>query len=115
MAGLETAAAELDAFGCAEAPAVRETLRRASEALAEWWNAPLSLAESGAWGGYSESQLRRLIREGKISEAPSGGIRRRDVPVHPGHKLPLGLEPAPVADRGFAAQIGRHRKIARAS
>ena len=97
LAALEALAAEMEAFGCQEAPAVRETLRRATEALIAWWNAPLSMAEVGAWGGYSESQLRRLIREGKIPLAPDGGIRRLHVPVHPGHRLPLGLEPAPVA------------------
>lgn len=76
-----------------------------------WWATPLTLAEATAWGGYSEGQLRRLIREGKISQAPDGGIRRVHVPVHPGHRLPLGLEPATVAARDFVAQVVQHRQL----
>lgn len=112
FSALEVAAAELEAFGCREAAgALREAIRRARMELEAWWNTPLSLADAGAWGGYSEGQLRRLIREAKISQAPDGGIRRRDVPVHPGHRLPLDLEPAPVAARGFVAQVVQHRQL----
>ncbi len=117
LTALDSEAQTLEAFGALEqAQAARETARRAIDALTAWWNAPLSISQAAGWGGYSPSQLRRLIREGKISEAPGGGIRRRDVPVHPGHKLPLGLEPAPtVARNDFASQVVQHRQIGRAS
>jgi hypothetical protein len=116
FASLEASATELEAFGSlGAARALREGIRRARAEIEAWWNAPLTLAEAVVWGGYSEGQLRRLIREGKVSQAPTGGIRRRDVPVHPGHRLPLQLEPAPVADQGFVAQVVQHRHLGRVS
>jgi hypothetical protein len=112
FAALEALAAELEAFGALEgAHALREALQRARSELEAWWNAPLTLADATVWGGYSDGQLRRLIRDGKITQAPDGGIRRRDVPVHPGHRLPLALEPAPVAARDFVAQVVQHRQL----
>jgi hypothetical protein len=112
FAALEASAAELEAFGAPDAAqGLREAIRRARAELEAWWNTPLSLADAGEWGGYSEGQLRRLIREGKITQAPDGGIRRLDVPVRPGHRLPLGLEPAAVAERGFVSQVVRHRQL----
>jgi hypothetical protein len=109
---LEASAVELESFGSLEAAHVlQEAIRRARAELEAWWNIPLTLADAGAWGGYSEGQLRRLIRDGKIPQAPDGGIRRRDVPVHPGHRLPLGLEPATVAGSDFVSQVVRHRQL----
>ncbi|MBA3555624.1 MAG: hypothetical protein H0W29_12810 [Gemmatimonadales bacterium] len=116
LTAFDSEAETLEAFGASgQAQAARETARRALEVLTAWWNEPLAIDHAASWGGYSPSQLRRLIREGKIPEAPIGGIRRRDVPVHPGHKLPLGLEPATVADRDFVSQVVQHRHIGRAS
>lgn len=91
---LEEAAAQLERFGWPDqARVTRETVRQATAALEDWWNQPLTIAEAQAWGGYSASQLRRLIQQGTILVAPDGGIRRRHVPIHPGHALPLGLSP----------------------
>lgn len=112
LAQLVAPAAELEAFGAtAEAAAVRETVRRCGEALTAWWNEPLPVAAAAAWGGYTESGLRRALAEGKIPVAPCGGIRRRHIPVRPGHALPVDVARAPVAP---AAPIGnlleRHRQ-----
>jgi hypothetical protein len=106
---LTATAAELEAFAPATAQAIRETLRRAEVAWSTWWNEPLSVADAARWGGYSESQLRRLIRERKLLLAPGGGIRRRHVPVHPGHELPLGVEPGAVAPTDFVEDIVSRR------
>lgn len=109
---LEASAAELEAFGSLEAAhALKEAIKRARAEVDAWWNAPLTFAEAEAWGGYNVGSLRRLIREGKVPQAPDGGIRRRDVPVHPGHRLPLGVEPTPVASEGFVGQVLQHRHL----
>ena len=81
-------------------------------ARAEVNNEPLSIPQAAAWGGYSESQLRRLMREGKLLVALDGGIRRRHVPIQPGHELPLGLEPARPGVTTIADGIAK-RRIAR--
>jgi hypothetical protein len=115
FSGLEAEAVHLEAFGAlGPARATRETLRLIREQLTVWWNEPLSMADAAEWGGYSEGQLRRLIRECKVAVAPNGGIRRRDVPVQPGHRLPLGLEPAPVATGDVIANLVERRQIGRA-
>lgn len=112
---LEAEAKHLEAFGAVgPAQATRETLRLVHQQLTVWWNEPLRMADAAEWGGYSEAQLRRLIRENKIAVAPNGGIRRRDVPVQPGHSLPLGLEPAPVATGDVIANLVERRQIGRA-
>jgi hypothetical protein len=95
LADLDSFAQEVEAFSPETARSIRETARRASEAFAAWWNQPLAVAEASAWGGYSESQLRRLIKEGVVPSTEDGGIRRRDVPTQPGHRLPLEIEPTP--------------------
>ena len=115
FAGIEGEAAHLEAFGALEAArATKETLRLVQLQLTAWWNEPLSVIEASRWGGYSEGQLRRLIRECKIPVAPNGAIRRRDVPVQPGHRLPLGLEPAPVAAGDFVTNLVERRELGRA-
>lgn len=110
---LTATAAEFEAFAPATALTIRETLRRVEAALSAWWNEPLSVAEAARWGGYSESQLRRLVRERKLLLAPGGGIRRRHVPVHPGHEIPLGVEPGAVAAGDFLENIVNRRARAR--
>jgi hypothetical protein len=52
----------------------------------------VTLAEAERLGGYSADHLSRLVREGRLTNvgrkyAPR--IRRADVPVKPGHALPL--------------------------
>lgn len=107
---LEETAAHLERFGWPDqARATRETVRQATAALEAWWNAPLTLAEAQAWGGYSASQLRRLIQQGTILTAPEGGIRRRHVPVHPGHILPLETVPDVAVGPDIVQQIQTRR------
>lgn len=112
---LEAEAQHLEAFGAfGSAQAARETIRLMRERLTKWWNEPLRMADAAAWGGYSEGALRRLIRERKIAVAPTGGIRRRDVPVQPGHRMPLGIEPADVANGDFMTNLVERRHLGRA-
>jgi hypothetical protein len=114
VADLERLAAEFEAFGAGEtAAALRESARRAGEGMAVWWNTPLSIAEAAAWGGYSESQLRKLVSETTIAVAPDGRVRRRDVPVRPGHVLPLGLEPAPSGRADWVGAVVERRQLKR--
>lgn len=78
----------------------RTVIAEARAALEAWWNAALTFEEARAWGGYSVSQLRRDVQAGRIPVTPDGRIRRRDVPVRPGHRLPLDAEPAPTLRDG---------------
>ncbi len=111
---LDRQAAELETFGAAEASkAVRESVRRMRILLTAWWNEPLSLSDAASWGGYSIGQLRRLTKAGEVALAPNGRLRRRDVPVRPGHRLPLALEPAPVAAADWVADLVRRRELGR--
>ena len=106
----ERVAAELEGFGgIGVGHAVRETAQRYTDDLVAWWNEPLSIAEAVAWGGYSESQLRRLLKEHKIPRSIDGGIRRRHVPIQPGHEPPLGLEPAQPGVASIADGIAKRR------
>jgi hypothetical protein len=111
FAELRRMVADVESFtGPDIARGVLATLTRAEEALAAWWNAPLGWREAAAWGGYSESQLRKLVKDGTIPVATNGRIRRRDVPVHAGHKLPLGLEVEPVASPDWAEDLRERRQ-----
>jgi RimJ/RimL family protein N-acetyltransferase len=78
-----------------EAERLARWAAQARAALAAWWDTPLTIEEAAAWGGYSASQLRRLVTARQIRTAGTGGIPRRFVPVRPGHELPLGLDLAP--------------------
>jgi hypothetical protein len=107
-------ATDLDAFGGAGA-AVREAVRRMQVELAAWWDEPLDMQAAAKWGGYSPSRLRGLVHEGTIPVAPGGGIRRRHVPVRPGHVLPVpspveGAIPAPVVPSDFVTDLREHRQ-----
>ena len=114
FASLKCEAERLEAFGAVgEAQASRETLRLVQMELTAWWNQPLPVSDASRWGGYSEAHLRRLIREQKIPVAPNGAIRRRDVPIQPGHRLPLALEPAPVATGDFVTNLLERRELGR--
>lgn len=113
LARVQKAGGHLVAFGAREAAQVFEaTLDRARDALTIWWNEPLSIKDAEAWGGYSASQLRRLIAEGTVPVAPDGRLRRKDVPVRPGHKLPLGLEPEPEVKGDWTDELNARRQQA---
>ncbi len=58
-----------------------------------------------ARGGYSESQLRRLMSDGTLQATPDRKIRRRYVPVKPGHVLPLGLDPVADSEQHWMERI----------
>jgi hypothetical protein len=92
----------------------RAILDEARTAWETWWNDPLTLDEARAWGGASTSQLRRDIRRGLVPATPDGRIRRRDVPVRPGHRLPLTGEPAPTGAGDWVAQLVERRQLGRA-
>ena len=97
---LESFAAELTEFGQDDlACAVRETIRRARQELQRFWDEPLTVSEAAAWGDYSESQLRRLVKDATVAITSDGRIRRRHVPVKPGHDAPQhGQVSVPVQD-----------------
>ncbi len=108
---LESVADEFAAFGQADvANAVRETVRRAEDCRREFWNMSLTVAEAAVWGGYDESTLRRHVAKGVVPLAPDGRIRRRHVPVKPGHILPLGLEPTESAEQSWADRVRAERE-----
>ena len=112
FSALADLAGKLEAFGAApQATAVREAIRRIRADWETWWNETLSIAEATVWGGYSQSQLRRLVRQNKIPVAPDGHIRRRHVPIQPGHELPLGLAPEPVAGADFVTNLVERRRF----
>ncbi len=111
FADLELHADELSAFGQEPtATAVRETIRRACEARRAYWNAPLAVPEAAEWGGYSASQLRRLVSDNIVAVAPDGKIRRRHVPVKPGHVIPLGLDPMESSETNWRERIRQQRE-----
>lgn len=112
-------ARDLDAFGGAGV-AVREAVRRMAAELSAWWDEPLDMQAAATWGGYSPSRLRGLVHEGTIPVAPGGGIRRRHVPVRPGHALPVpqlveGETPEPVVPSDFVTDLREHRQRQRRS
>ena len=111
MDGIETHADELAAFGQEPtATAVRETIRRACEVRRAYWNAPLTIHEAVEWGGYSVSQLRRLVSDNIVAVGPDGKIRRRHVPVKPGHVIPLGLDPTESSETNWRERIRQQRE-----
>jgi len=62
----------------------------------------VTLAEAARLGGYSADHLGRLIHEGtlvNVGRKYAPRIRRADVPVKPGHRLP----PPPATDQ-FSAR-----------
>ncbi|MGH7529908.1 MAG: hypothetical protein ACREMN_05950 [Gemmatimonadales bacterium] len=96
------------------AAVARAIVAEARAAWETWWNAPLTFDEARAWGGYSASQLRRDVQAGRVPATPDGRVRRRDVPVKPGHRLPLDAEPAPTGAGDWTAQLierRQHRRI----
>lgn len=108
-------ASTLESFGVADhARVIRGTLAQVELAFDQWWNEPLAIPDAAAWGGYSESQLRRLMADVTIPVAPDGHIRRRHVPVRPGHNIPLGVDPAPAGAADWAANVIRRRQLPRA-
>jgi hypothetical protein len=66
----------------------------------------LTVAAASAESGYSPSQIRRMLREGKIRNAGDPGsprIRRADLPRKPGHHVDV----APSAGLSSKRQIAR--------
>ncbi len=111
FAGNESFADELSAFGQEDiACAVRETIRRAREELQEFWDESVTVSDAAAWGGYSESQLRRLMSDGTVQATPDKKIRRRHVPVKPGHVMPLGLDPVESSDTSWRERVRQQRE-----
>ena len=94
-------------------PNLVKAVIRAESAFDQWWNEPLAIPDAAAWGGYSESQLRRLVADVTIPVAPDGHIRRRHVPVRPGPNLPLGVDPAPAGAADWAANVVKRRQLPR--
>lgn len=114
LESIDAEAARLARFGAGDlARVVEATAAQARAALERWWNEPLTVAQAERYGGYSGAQLRLLLREGTIPRAPGGGMRRRHVPVKPGHQLPIGLAPAPVADPDWTEDLRQNRRIGR--
>ena len=108
---LESFADELTEFGQDDlACAVRETIRRARQELQRFWDEPLTVSEAAAWGDYSESQLRRLVKDATVAITSDGRIRRRHVPVKPGHDAPLGLEPVDTGEQNWPERIRQQRE-----
>ncbi len=109
--GLESFAGELAAFGREDiACVIRETIRRVREEEREFWNTPLTVREAAEWGGYSESQLRRLAKEYSVPLASEGNIRRRHVPVKPGHVIPLSLDPVESSEASWRERMRQQRE-----
>jgi hypothetical protein len=107
-------AAEFEQFGARDqAAAVRATIDLVCQRLSDWWNESMSYEAAAIHGGYSTSQLRRLVAAGTIHTAPDGGIRRVDVPVRPGHRPPMGLEPAEVGESDWTAKLVQRRQMGR--
>jgi hypothetical protein len=76
-------AAELEAFAPPAAVAFRRAADELEAALRDAANEELTLTEGRREGGYSERQLRNLIRSGVIPDAGRRGaprIRRADLP-----------------------------------
>lgn len=62
---------------------LRRVADEAEHAFAEWWTEPLDISEASDWTDYSESHLRKLIREGKLRDVRNEGrlrVRRCDLP-----------------------------------
>ena len=107
---LEEWIAQCEAMGQTDLAAqYRKALQLVEADRREYWNTPLTYAEAHEWGGYDESSLRRLVREGKIPPT-SGGVRRRHVPVRPGHVMPLGLEPNEDEEQNWMTSISEQRE-----
>lgn len=82
------------------APAAAEAFRTAATELRDHLASAedsVTLKEAHAIGGYSIDHLQRLVSDGTIDNVGRKGrprIRRRDVPVRPGHAvLRLGARP----------------------
>lgn len=59
--------------------------------IREWATEPLTVAEAAAESGYSESRLRDLLSEDRVTNAGEDGaprIRRQDLPSKPGGQSP---------------------------
>lgn len=68
------------------ADALRSATNQLCQTLERWRTEPLTIPQAAEWSGYSESQLRRLVRDGKLSEVGGDGptqVRRCDLPRHP--------------------------------
>ncbi len=108
---LEDWVSQLDSMGHTEdVIRAKKMLELAVTDHREFWNEPLTYLEAQAWGGYSVSQLRRQGNEGTVPVTPEGRIRRRHVPVKPGHVLPLGLDSTETGEQNWADRIRERRE-----
>ncbi len=80
-------AAQLERYAPAAAEAFREAAELAEKALSENMMEPLDLHTAAQESGYSETHLRRMLREGTLPDAGGGTILRRDLPRKPGGSL----------------------------
>ena len=92
--------AQAELFAEHECPDVAATYRRLGDELQcnlrEWEDERLTIQEAAAESGYSEEQLRRQVRDGKLrSEHRNGSkshikVRRADLPMKPGTRTDRG-------------------------
>jgi hypothetical protein len=105
-------AAELERYSPAAAIAFRDAAQELEAALHSTEDG-VTLTEASRVGGYSVDHLARLVREQRLTNlgrkhAPR--IRRADVPVKPGHRLPLPPAPDQLsARRRIVAEAQTHQ------
>ena len=88
----------------------RKLLELAQTDLREWWDAPMAYAEAAEWSGYTESQLRRHVNEGKVQQTPEGKFRRRNLPIKPGHHIDVGVRSAEVLGQHWTEDYRDNRR-----
>ena len=81
-------------------------------ALQEFFDEPLTITKAREWGGYTCSQLNKLVKDGGIRTDSKRRIRRRNVPVRPGHEYPLDLQPTEDTPLDFTARLTENRRRA---
>ena len=90
-------AEQLTPYAAPAAEAFRRAAAELEATLHEVENETVSLSEAAAIGGYSYDHLQALIASGEITNVGRKHrprIRRRDVPIKPGHPLPSPAEPS---------------------
>ena len=98
LAAWRADAARLRTWGSVETATILERCAdQLDDAIAEWGDRTLTLAEASAECGYSQAQLRRLLRQGTLRDEGSDGrvrVRRGALPWKAArlrNPLPLGL------------------------
>lgn len=80
-------AAQLERYAPVAAEAFREAAELLEKTLSESLMEALDLHTAAQESGYSESHLRRMLREGALPDAGGGMILRRDLPRKPSRGL----------------------------